>query len=80
MYRYEYSNIGMGVCIHDKGCTCHSVALSYSVCEGWPEQMLLQEFYVNRVCVRHAVLKLKNQPPQLNCTTTCKVLYICRIK
>ena len=39
MYRYEHSNIGMSVCIHDKGCTCHSVALSSSVCEGWPEQL-----------------------------------------
>ena len=38
MYRYEHSNIGRSVCIHDKGCTCHSVALSSSVCEGWPEQ------------------------------------------
>ena len=38
MYRYEHSNIGMSACIHDKGCTCHSVALSSSVCEGWPEQ------------------------------------------
>ena len=39
MYRYEHSNIGMSVCIHDKGCTCHSVALSSSVCEGWPENL-----------------------------------------
>ena len=39
MYRYEHSNIGMSVCsIHDKGCTCHSVALSSSVSEGLPEQ------------------------------------------
>ena len=34
MYRYEHSNIGMSVRIHDKRCTCHSVALSSSVCEG----------------------------------------------
>ena len=39
MYRYEHSNVGMSVCIHDKGCTCHSVALSSSVCEGWPEHI-----------------------------------------
>ena len=38
MYRYEHSHIGKSVCIHDKGCICHSVALSSSVCEGWPEQ------------------------------------------
>ena len=33
----------MSVCIHDIGCACHLVALSSSVCEGWPEQQYYAE-------------------------------------